>query len=300
MVILMTTNNQPLNISQKNVFGKCDLKCAYNFKYSGSNSTAKNNGVSINLTYDNSSVPPVIYNNQKYTVSKINIYSPSLHLYNGKKVNGEFIVEHVPVTGGALLYVCIPIIQSNNSSSSGGIITQIIQNVSTNAPSDGDSTNLNLSDFTLEDIIPKKPYYNYTNTSSSMPGDYILFGYFDAIPLNDQTIAILTKIIIEFPIDMLGNNLFYNPNGPNSSSSLAKEGIYISCQPTDSSKEKIDITENKNETVYDMATMLNNPVIYFILQILIGGIVFISLYFVINYIFNKLVSTKPKSQQNVT
>ena len=63
-----------INISSKpDKFDKCDLKCAYNFTYSSSNSTAKNNGISISLTYDNSSVPPVVYDSQKYTVSKLNL-----------------------------------------------------------------------------------------------------------------------------------------------------------------------------------------------------------------------------------
>ena len=36
----MSTQN--INIAPQNISGKCDLKCAYNFKYSESNSTARN------------------------------------------------------------------------------------------------------------------------------------------------------------------------------------------------------------------------------------------------------------------
>jgi hypothetical protein len=59
----MSTQN--INISPSNVKGRCDLKCSYSFKYSESNSTAKNNGVVIDLTYDSTSTPPVNYNNGK-------------------------------------------------------------------------------------------------------------------------------------------------------------------------------------------------------------------------------------------
>ena len=280
-----------IDISPKNVYGKCDLKCAYNFNYSGSNSTAKNNGIVISLTYDNSSVPPVIYNNQKYSVSKLNLYSPSLHLFNGSKTNAELIVEHVPVAGGDPLYVCVPIVQSNNSSTASSLLTQVIQGVSSNAPSNGDSTNLNLSGFTLQDIIPKKPYYSYANTTSGVSGDYLVFGKFEAIAIDEKTITTLGEIITEFPLDMIGDKLFYNPNGPNND--VGNQGIYISCQPTGSSEEKIDVTTAKNQPIYDLSSILNNPVYLFILQIILGGVLFITLFFVINYIF-KYFSTSSK------
>lgn len=285
-----------IDISPKNVYGKCDLKCAYNFNYSGSNSTAKNNGIVISLTYDNSSVPPVIYNNQKYSVSKLNLYSPSLHLFNGSKTNAELIVEHVPVAGGDPLYVCVPIVQSNNSSTASSLLTQVIQGVSSNAPSNGDSTNLNLSGFTLQDIIPKKPYYSYANTTSGVSGDYLVFGKFEAISIDEKTITTLSEIITEFPLDMIGDKLFYNPNGPNND--VGNQGIYISCQPTGSSEEKIDVTTAKNQPIYDLSSILNNPIYLFILQIILGGVLFITLFFVINYIFKYFSASSKVSNSN--
>jgi hypothetical protein len=63
-------STQSIDISKKNVSGKCDLKCAYNFQYPESNTTAKNQDVLINLSYDNSKSPPVTYNTQKYTVTQ--------------------------------------------------------------------------------------------------------------------------------------------------------------------------------------------------------------------------------------
>ena len=40
-------NKTAINISPKNVYGKCDLKCIYNFKYKETNLTVKNNGINI-------------------------------------------------------------------------------------------------------------------------------------------------------------------------------------------------------------------------------------------------------------
>jgi len=282
-----------INISSKpDKFDKCDLKCAYNFTYSNSNSTAKNNGISISLTYDNSSVPPVVYDSQKYTVSKLNLYSPSLHLFDGKRVNAEFVIEHVPVAGGDKLYVCCPIVQSNNMSVASGLLTQIIQNVSSNAPSDGNSTNLNLSGFNLQDIVPFKPYYSYKSTTSGLSGDYLVFGKIDAISLDEATLQTLGKIITPFSINMVGGQLLYNSNGPNSS--LSNQGIYISCQPTGSSEEQVDVVQAKNVAINDMSSMMNNQVIFIILQIIVGGLIFMAVYYGINYAFNYFTGVTAK------
>ena len=140
---------QNINISRENIQGKCDLKCAYNFKYSESNSTARNNGVYISLTYDNSSVPPVLYNNEKYNVTNILITCPSLHTFNGAQAPAEIVIEHTPVKGGGQLFVAIPFSSSSESSTASNLVTKIIQSVATNAPSQGNSTNLSLTDFNL-------------------------------------------------------------------------------------------------------------------------------------------------------
>ena len=94
----MSTQN--INISPSNVKGKCDMKCSYAFKYSESNSTAKNNGVLIQLTYDSTSIPPVIYNSEKYVVENIVIVSPSIHTFNNNSMPGEIIITHNPQNGG--------------------------------------------------------------------------------------------------------------------------------------------------------------------------------------------------------
>jgi hypothetical protein len=170
-------SSQNINISAKNISGKCDLKCAYNFSYTEINSTAKNNNVMIKLTPDNSAIPPVTYNTEKYNVSTIYITSPSLHTFNDKQVNAEIFIQHVPVKGGQNLNVAIPIISSSESSTASNLITQIIQNVSTNAPRNGESTNLNISGFTLQNIIPSKPFFSYTDTDGFVYGFDIISLY---------------------------------------------------------------------------------------------------------------------------
>ena len=273
-------STQSIDISKKNVSGKCDLKCAYNFNYQESNTTAKNQGVLINLTYDNNKVPPVTYNTQKYTVTGITITSPSLHLFNGATTDAEIIIEHAPVKGGALFKVGIPIKSSSNSSDASNLLTEIIQSTATNAPRQGESTNLSISGFTLNKIVPVKPYYSYTDSDKN---DWIIFDILEAITLNSNTIKTLQKIIKPYPLPMTGGKLFLNASGPNSTK--VGEGIYISCKPTGSSSEETKIEYSKNTPSYDFENILDNPVTKIIFQVIIGCILFILVLFIFNYIY---------------
>ncbi len=75
-------NSDIINITPEKISGKCDVKCSYYFKYYNSNCNATNNGYNITLTYDKANTEPVTYNNKKYYVEQVNIYSPSVHLFN--------------------------------------------------------------------------------------------------------------------------------------------------------------------------------------------------------------------------
>jgi len=284
----MSTQN--INISPQNISGSCDLKCAYNFKYSESNTTAKNNGVMISLTYDNSSVPPVTYNNQRYTVSNILITCPSIHSFNGALAAAEICIEHVPVKGGPNLFVAIPMISSSESSTASNLITEIIQSVSTNAPSNGDSTNLNISGFTLQNIVPEKPFFTYTAPDNN---EWIVFGIMYAIPLSSSILITLGQIIKPFPIPTPGNELFINKRGPNSSGKMG-DGIYISCQPTGSSTEETEVTYSTNTSSNDTSSFLDNSAVKTTLQILIGCILFIVIFLLLNFVYTYITTGAAK------
>lgn len=277
-------SNQNINISASNVKGKCDLKCSYAFKYTESNSTAKNNGVLIDLTYDSTNVPPVVYNNEKYIVENITIVSPSIHTFNDNSMPGEIIITHNPQNGGNSLKVCIPFTSSIESSTSSQLISDIINKVATNAPSQGDSTNLNMS-FNLQKIVPRKPFFVYSGENS----DWIVYGQLDAIPLSSTTITTLQKIIKPFPIPMPGGDLFYNSKGPISGVQLG-DGIYISCQPTGSSEEETAVEYDKKSSSFDFSNVLESPIFKLIIIILIGCLLFIIIFYGISTFYKYLSS----------
>jgi hypothetical protein len=236
----------PININSQSITGKCDLKCAYNFDYQTTNLVATNNGINITVKCDNQTSTPVTFNNNKYTVEEFIICAPSMHLFNGSKAPAELIIIHNPQSGGPKLSVCIPIVQSSNSSDATNLVTEIIQLVSSGAPSVGETTSLNISNFTLNNIVPKKPFYNFTSSISGL-GNCIIYGNAFAIPLSQTTLSTLTSIIKPFNvIDTGDGNLFFNSNGPNQSSS--DDGIYISCNPTGNSEETTDTTTNTNSS----------------------------------------------------
>ena len=288
----MNNNNTNINISQQNVSGSCNAKCSYTFKYPESNSTATNNGSFITLTYDNGSTPPVLFNSQKYNVTNITIVSPSIHLFNNTQASGELYIEHAPVSGGQNLYVCIPLTSSTDTSSSSQLVTQIIQNIANTAPSENDTTNLNISDFSLDNIVPSKPYYNYTDPNNN---NWIVFDIMNAIPISSSTLSSLNQIISAYSLPTPGTTLYYNSSGPNSTGAAVSEGIYISCQPTGSSDSDTSVSYNKNPTTFSMAAILNNPVLKGILEFLAVGSVCTIIYFLINFGYNKYINSGSKS-----
>ncbi len=282
----MTTQN--INISKQNISGKCDLKCTYNFKYTETNLTAKNFGALIILTPDSSKIPPVTYNQQKYNVTNIILASPSVHIFNGSTCAAELFIEHTPVQGGSNLAVWIPIISSSDSSTASNLITEVIQGVSSNAPANGETTNLNISGFTLQSIVPNKPFYSYTSDNT----DNIVFDITNAIGLSSSTITTLQKIIKPFPIPTPGDKLFFNSSGPNTTK--IGEGIYISCKPTGSSDEETAVTYNKNVSTYDFSNITNNPTFKTIVQIIIGCLLFIVIFMAVSYGYSYITNGTAK------
>ncbi len=278
-------SNKIMNISMQNITGKCDSKCSYDFKYTESNSTAKNNGVFITLTYDSTNASPVSYNGEKYNISSIMIASPSVHRFNNEKTQGEMIIEHVPVKGGNNLNVCIPLVSSSETSTASKLITGIIEKVAANAPSEGDSINLNISNFNLQNIVPRKPFFAY----SSNRIDNIVFGLLEAIPLSSATIKTLQQIIRPYLINMPEVPLFYNSSGPVAGTKIG-DGIYISCQPTGSSKKYIPVQYDKNiSTIKFSNIFISNILIYIVM-----AIVLLIVFFGINLFYNYLLKEAPK------
>jgi len=289
-----------INISKQYVKGNCDLKCDYNFTYHNSNSIATNMGTTIQISYEDSGIPPVTYNNVKYNVNAIQICYPSSFLYNGVNAAANIIIEHASIKDKSILAVVIPIVLSGETSSGSSLISEVIQSVANSAPNTNENVTLNLEGFSLQHIVPKKPFYT---TSIATFITYILYDLEDAIPISEATYDTLTKIVKANPsetpteIDNLPVDdimpLFYNSKGPNRFSSN-DDDIYISCQPTGHSEEEkeVDFKKKNSTTTFDtdLSKLFKNP--YFIY--FFYAVIFIILLAFLSMIINMISSSNVK------
>ena len=280
-----------MNISASKISGDCTLKCAYSFEYLNSTCIAYNQGSYIFVKYDTANLAPVTYNENKYQVSYIILSPSSLQLYNGNKADAELLIVHSPVTSGNPLYVFVPIVGAGSSSSSASImLSNIISGVSQSAPATGNKTTINMAEFTLQKIIPKKPFYSYTLTST--PKSVISFGIENAIQLNTRALNTLTSLFPTPPtwslFQVSNLPLFFNQQGPNTGGS---EDIYIDCQPINASEETIEVASMPMTDDYDLQDKLiqifNSP--WF--QILLLLVAITILYYVVRGLL-KMADTK--------
>jgi carbonic anhydrase len=285
----------PIDISLSTIKGKCDLKCSYSFHYNNSSCIATNRGDYLSISYDKSSSPPVLYNAVGYDVQEIRIYIPSLHSYNGSKSDGELIIVHTSNTGAKPLLVCIPIQSNNTTNESSMLLRTLIDTVASSAPSDGESTTVNLPKFNLEYLVPKKPFFSYSATEPYQPCigdvDYIVYsplqGSLDIMP---DTLTKLQSIIMSNPYDVkTGPNLFFNDKGPSMGGGGAGE-IYIDCQPVGSSDQSTEIIIDTGSSPYSatVSDWLNNPAV----RIFLGSLLFIIILYVVKYLIGMIKPVK--------
>lgn len=286
-----------INLTNSNIKGNCDLKCDYNFNYSNSNSIATNMGTSIQVSYEDTGVPPVSYNNIKYIVSMIQISYPSSILYNNSPALGSLIIQHTSVKDKGILQVIIPLVSSSSTSTASSFLNQIIQSVTTNAPNTKENVNLNIQGFTLQNIVPKTPYYTTTLSNGTT---VIMYDLNNAIGISETSYQSLTTIISSNsgnnPLISTNNSnysIFYNPKGPNSQSSSGEDDIYISCHPTGNSEEQstVSFERKKNETtVINWSKLSQNP--FFI--VFLYALIFVVLLAFLSMIINMLSSSSLK------
>lgn len=265
-----------MNISPQNIAGTCESKCSYAFNYPTTNSTTVSNyGAYLQFTYELSNNSPVLYNNNSYNVSTINIYSPSLHKYNNATTDGEVVIRHTPVSGGNPLYVIIPLSTGGITTTGSQVISTVINAAGKSAPSAGKNTNKGVSEFTLNNFIPMKQFYSYTTSGM----DCIVFDISNAIGITTYDLSTFKKIITIAPSNpfMVSTSLFVNTKGPSNSLNSGSD-IYIDCQPTD--QVVGEVTKDK-KSVNDLGTQEN--LMYFVYVVVFMFLIFV-LYSIMRYI----------------
>ena len=236
------------NISSSNIAGPCNLKCAFSFQYPNSSCIATNQPDAISLSYDQSNVPPVTYNGDKYQVSQVLLSPSSTLFYNENRSIAQISIIHNSPSGGNTLIIIIPIVESNSITKASTILSEIISSVSSQAPKQNEKTTINLTNYSLNHFVPNKPYYKYNNGNSGSE-EIIAYGLDNAIPLDKSSLNKLT-FLIPPGVQPIYNAteasqyapLYYNKDGPGSQ---ATSDIYIDCQPVDESEETVQVSVNK-------------------------------------------------------
>ena len=276
-----SSSNAPIDISSSNSSGKCDYKCDYRFKYQTSSCIGKNMGDYISLSYDNTSSSFVTFNSTSYVVKEVRIYHPSLHSFNGNKLDAEMVIVHTSNTGEIPLLVCIPIKVTNSVSVSSGFFRNVITTISKNAPSEGDSTTIRMNNYNLNSLVPKKSFYSYTSTEPYQPcSEQVNYIVYDAseiyLDISKDVYDSLKKIILEnYYTVKSGVSFFYNSKGPNTATS---DDIYIDCQPVGQSEETTEVVTNSTYSGFSLEDLKNNDFFKLIMAIIIFLIIIYFLY----------------------
>lgn len=289
----MTCNqaSAPIDINFNNA-GTCDLKCEYKFNYSNSSIVAQNNGDYLLLKYENSSVPPVLYNGEAYTVDEIRIYAPSLHTYNGSRSDAELLITHS--SGSRNLLVSVPLRVSAVKSKASKFFDLLVENVANLANKPSQNVMINNTLLSLNDFIPEKKYYSYSGTLPYLPCngnyDYVVFSVSD-----DSFSAISNSALQKFKSIISVSSITTKSNKFFASTKAAKMGtgpdegddIYIECNPTGELGQTLvdegagsELTSNRRNYYADIfngikgKNFLDNSAV----QVLLGVLIMVGVY----------------------
>lgn len=263
-------SDSPINISTTANVLSCEVFCSYMHQYKDSACTATYYTDHIKLSYDATTSAAVTFNNEGYNVREVNIYAPSIHMYNGSSADAEMLIIHDGA--GKKLIVSIPLVQSNNTATSATILNDIIEKFSSTVDKTktNDSQLINVQNYNMENFIPNSPYYFYMGGAPFSPCDgQYSFVVFDKtkspVTISSDTLKILTGLIQPSGIKAVSrSDYYYNSSGPNvkPGSRGNKDEIYIECNPTGEDGEILYQTPPMSSVdlgALSMDNLMHNP-----------------------------------------
>ena len=282
----------PIDLTQ-NTNGVCSLKCSYSFNYPPTNLQITNHGSYLSMTVDNTTTPPVIYNDQNYNVQEVRLYQPSLHTFADKHVDAELVILHANNISTKQLLVCIPVLHSGTSTMpSASYFDLIMVAVQRTANSQGQQTSVSNPTLSLAKFVPMTPYYSYSGTLPWEPFtgfyDYVVFKKEDAITMSSEAFNILRNVIAISSIVTQDSpyDVFYNAKGP----VPATQGeIYIECQPTGGDGEVLTPVKLGKGGIIENET-LKTLFSYTLVKILVGALVMIIIWKAASKVINGIAS----------
>lgn len=196
--------NKPVNI--KDTKHICREDCSYQYNYSANSSVLViNKGDCLELKVDGKN--KVNFNG--YTIDleqsetkggAAKIFQPSLHLFDGVQVDGEIIITHSGSNNTVL--VCVPIIVRDGGGKSNNFFQQLLPHINL-AEGNPDPQNVNVSKWSLNDIMPTGDFYFYNGDLPYYPCiknvqkriNVIVFGVKSAATINKSDYKLLQSLI---------------------------------------------------------------------------------------------------------
>ena len=247
-------NNYPsgINITHTDA-SDCSLRCNYQPIYKATTVTCEKKSSYMEFTFINNSYT-TLYNGNLYKASKMRLYQPSLHEYDGKRMPAELVIQHDPETGLKELNICIPVDGGGPTSTIAGDLINESLNL---ANSVDNPVTIDIANFTISSLIPHQPFYSYggenTYKNCGIQAYYIVFDKRDAIKISENILTTIQNVIPKTNSNILkGVPYYYNKSGPNTATSGE---IYIDCQPTGMSEELTTYSSKKTKTIFDNKTV---------------------------------------------
>ena len=127
--------------------------------------TNENNYLSLTFN-ETKPTPSVSFNGLGYNETEMRIYAPSLHLFNNKRADIEVCIYHQQVSGlPEKLLICIPFMKQTTKTSRKELseAAKVIENLMDTAGGCGFTPKIIASAFSLNTLLPSKPYFYYKN-----------------------------------------------------------------------------------------------------------------------------------------
>ena len=164
--------DSPINITTTANVLSCQVFCSYMHQYKDSACTATYFPDHIKLSYDATTSAAVTFNNEGYNVREINIYAPSIHMYDGSPADAELLIIHDGA--GKKLIVSIPLVQANGATTtSAKILDEIISKFSSTVDKTktNDSQLINVHNYNMENFEEILKDINKWNSDHSSAGE---------------------------------------------------------------------------------------------------------------------------------
>ena len=232
-----------LNVDKNEIVGTCDDKCKFIATY-------ENTPLRMRVHYEKyieilarQRGPSVTFNGIEYlNASGIKIRNNFMHNYNNVNVVCELSITHVSKNGD-LLFVIVPILNSNHATKTSGILKNIVNLALTMEPNKNQHFKDNY--FNFQDFIPTSNLLYYNASLKKMNNRNVHVVTFEPntnITIDSETLNKLNNIIKKEDdycfnkeinvISGLYSNSVYNKN------SIINSNISVSIDPIDKEKQQ--------------------------------------------------------------